>query len=104
MDYDTLVDILFVALPWVWIAAATVLLVTWTRSAKRPQLVRLLAVVLAGWGMTDFFVSPRAWPAAWVLIAKGVCLVAVAGVLIAAVTGAGAPKKPEPPGDPGRSG
>ena len=76
-----LVEILLLALPWAWIAAAVLILALPARRARRPAAAKAFAVLLAVYGTSDFFVSAQGGPPAWLVAWKAACLLALAAVL-----------------------
>ena len=73
------VDIFLTALPWLWTVVALVVLGLAGRSSK-PGHCKALAVTIALWGGSDFFVTLRFLP--WWLIAWKAAAAAAAMVII----------------------
>ena len=74
-------EIFALILPWLWIAAARV--VMWRAGRyPRPGAPSAFALVMVMWGVSDFFLPSGAAPPWWLLAWKVACVVAAAGVVV----------------------
>jgi hypothetical protein len=74
-----LIDIFLLVLPWLWIAAAVIVLRR-GRGAGRAA-VAAFGLILAAWGVGDFFLAGSEGPPWWLILFKAGCLPAAAGAL-----------------------
>jgi hypothetical protein len=86
-------EIFLLVLPWLWIAVAVFILARPARRARRPAAATAFAVVLAAYGMSDFFVTPHGRPPLWLAAWKAACILALAGILAGARRPAGGEKR-----------
>ncbi len=68
-------------LPWLWIAAALIVLAC-TRRSARPETPRAFAMVLVAMGLGDFFLNPSAGVQWWLLGWKGLCVAVGVGIYL----------------------
>ena len=68
-------------LPWLWIAAA--LLVMWVAGrSTRPGPPTVVALAMVMWGVSEFFGTPGSWPPWWLLAWKVACVATAGGSII----------------------
>lgn len=73
-----LVEIFALILPWLWIAAALVVMWLAGRS-PRPGPPTVFALAMVMWGVSEFFVTPGAAPPWWLLAWKVACVATAGG-------------------------
>lgn len=93
MSGERIMQIFLLALPWLWVAAAVFILAGPARRARRPAAATAFALVLAAYGLSDFFVTPHGGPPLWLAAWKAACILALAGILAGARGRAGGAKK-----------
>ena len=74
-------EIGLLALPWAWIAVAVLILAWPARRARRPWAAKAFAIVLAAYGVSDFFVTARGRPPVWLIVWKAACILTLAAIL-----------------------
>lgn len=79
---EKVAEILLLALPWVWIAAAALVLAVPARRARRPGAAKAFGLALAAYGVSDFFVTFHGRPALWLVAWKGACILVLLAVLV----------------------
>ncbi len=92
-SYQRVLEVMLMALPWVWIAAAA-MMAALSRGARQPGLMNAFATALAAYGVTDFFISAEGPPTWWLALLKGLC---VAGLYLILFLARGAKNGPSGP-------